>query len=67
MFKQMMFQMFYEAPENALLSSFDLHCASIEASGGLNLYKQVNHYVMVTEALYHRGLMPNWKPMYVPS
>jgi len=63
----MMFQMFYEAPENVLLSSYDFHCASIEASGGLNLYKNVSHYLMVTEAIYHRGLMPKWNPIDTPN
>ena len=68
MFQQLMFQVFYEAPENNLLTSYELHCQAIEQSGGnVHLYPRVNHYLMVAEAIYHRGLAKNWKPMYTPN
>jgi hypothetical protein len=67
MFQQLMFQVFYEALENNLLTSYRLHCQAIEDVGDLTLYKNVSHYLMVTEAIYHRGLAANWKPMYTPN
>ena len=68
MFQQLIFQMAYNCPERELLAAYDQHLLAIAQSGGnIKTYSHYIVYLMVSEAIYHRGLSDSWKPMTIPS
>jgi hypothetical protein len=69
MFQQLLFQLFYTIPDENLVATFEYHCNQMATRGvGPDKYEQLLPYLMVTEALYAKGLSPDtWKPMFPPN
>lgn len=61
--------MAYNCPERDLLAAHDQHLLAIAQIGANNIksYSHYTVYLMVTEAIYHRGLGDSWKPLSTPS